>query len=147
MYYIAVDCIDILYTCCRDGKARKNTCPRKTSETRKNSKSSRKLGSYCLARMFVKHHPLTGKVDVIYNSTHTNHSLGVEECKYIPLPVSVRKEIQEKFAQGITLERIMDGNEDLFSFRSINTAIQLVRCRHSKSHRVLVTSHRILANL
>lgn len=26
-----------------------------------------------------------------------------------PLPLSVRKEIQEKFAQGVTLERIMDG--------------------------------------
>ena len=63
--------------------------------------------------MLVKHHLLTGKVDVIYNSTHTNHSLGVEECKHIPLPVSVRKEIQEKFAQGITLERIMDGNKYL----------------------------------
>ena len=118
--YIAVDCKDtstssILYTgtCCRDGKARKNMCPRKTNETRKSCKNSRKLDSYCLARMLVKHHLLTGKVDVIYNSTHTNHSLGVEECKHIPLPVSVRKEIQEKFAQGITLERIMDGNSTL----------------------------------
>ena len=60
---------------------------------------------------------------------------------------SLRKETQEKFAQGITLERIMDGNEDLFNFRSTNTTIELVRCRHYKSHIVLVTSHRILANL
>ena len=40
---------------------------------------------------------------------HTHKSLGLEECKYLPLPLSVRKEIQEKFAQGVTLERIMDG--------------------------------------
>jgi len=59
--------------------------------------------------MYVKHNQSTGKVELTYICTHTNHSLGLEECKYLPLPLSVRKEIQEKFAQGVTLERIMDG--------------------------------------
>ena len=46
----------LFYTCCRDGKARENKCPRKTEEKRKITKKSRKLeGSYCLARMHVKH--------------------------------------------------------------------------------------------
>ena len=83
---------------------------KKTSKKRKSSRDSRKLdNSYCLARMYVKQHHPTGKVEVTYISTHTNHSLGVKECKYLPLPLTVRKEIQEKFAQGVTLERIMDG--------------------------------------
>ena len=100
----------LLYTCCRDGAARDNKVPRKTSKKRKSSRESRKLdNSYCLARMYVKQHHPTGKVEVTYISTHTNHSLGVKECKYLPLPLTVRKEIQEKFAQGVTLERIMDG--------------------------------------
>ena len=100
-----------MYTCCRDGKARENKYPRKTNQKRKTVKKSRKLEkSYCLARMHVRHHQPTGQVLVTYISTHTNHSLGLEECKYIPLSLSVRKEIQEKFAQGVTLERIMDGN-------------------------------------
>ena len=67
------------------------------------------MEDYCLARMYVKHHQATGRVEVTYICTHTNHSLGLKEFKYLPLPHSVRKEIQEKFAQGVTLERIMDG--------------------------------------
>ena len=110
-YIMFLELRSLLYTCCRDGKPRENKCPRKTDEKRKIMKKSRKLeGSYCLARMHVKHHISSGNVVVTYISTHTNHSLGLEECKYIPLPQSVRKEIQQKFAQGITLERIMDGN-------------------------------------
>ena len=46
-------------------------------------------------------------------STHTHiqtmHSPGVAELKHLPLPASVREEIKEKFLQGVTLERIMDG--------------------------------------
>ena len=50
---------------------------------------------------------------------HTNHSLGLEECKYLPLPQSIRKEIQEKFAQGVTLERIMNGINMIWMYVSI----------------------------
>ena len=42
---------------------------------------------------------------VHYISTHTNHELGIEEC---PLPQSVRRDIQQQFATGITIERIID---------------------------------------
>ena len=70
---------------------------------------SRKLEDYCLARMHVKHYQSKGRVEVTYICTHTHHSLRLEECKYLPLSQSVRKEIQEKFVQGVTLERIMDG--------------------------------------
>ena len=56
-----------------------------------------------------KHYQSTGRVEVTYICTQANQILELEECKYLPLPQSVRKEIQEKFAHGITLERIMDG--------------------------------------
>ena len=60
--------------------------------------------------MYVKQSQPSGRVEVLYLCTHTNHLLGLEECKYIPLSLSVKKRIQEKFSQGITLERIMNGN-------------------------------------
>ena len=102
-----LDCHSFLYTCCRDGKARKKHPS--TESKRKLFKASRKLSSFCLSRMYVKHYHITGKVEVLYISTHTNHSLGLHECKHLPLPVSIRRKIQEKFACGVSLERIMDG--------------------------------------
>jgi hypothetical protein len=59
--------------------------------------------------MHVKHFTKPASVEVTYISTHTNHAVGIQECKYLPLPLSVRKDIQEKFAHGVTLERIMSG--------------------------------------
>jgi hypothetical protein len=62
-----------------------------------------------LARLYVTQKQNTGEVDVVYNTTHTNHTLGPQEYKHIPLPFSVRKTIERKFSQGITLERIING--------------------------------------
>lgn len=59
--------------------------------------------------MYVMQKQVTGEVGVTYNFTHTNHALGPEEYKYIPLPFSVRRTIERKFSQGITLERIING--------------------------------------
>ena len=59
--------------------------------------------------MHVKYFTKPATVEVTYISTHTNHAVGIQECKYLPLPLSVRKDIQEKFSQGVTLERIMSG--------------------------------------
>lgn len=101
---------NLLYVCCRDGFQRDNLTQRKTEKKRLSLKSSRKLAnSYCLARMYVKHYLSAGNVEVEYVYTHTNHSPGIKEFKHLPLPTSVRKEIQEKFSQGVTLKRIMDG--------------------------------------
>ena len=84
--------------------------PRATDQKRKFIRGSRKLQqSYCVARMHVKHFIKPPSVEVTYISTHTNHAVGIQECKYLPLPLSVRREIQEKFSGGVTLERIMSG--------------------------------------
>ena len=112
-HYTILTCVGyriLLYTCCRDGKPRENKTQRKTEKKRLFLKKTRKLtDSYCLARMYVKHHLSTGKVEVEYTYTHKNHSPGVKELKHLPLPTSVREEIKEKFSQGVTLERIMNG--------------------------------------
>ena len=50
----------------------------------------------------------SGKVEVKYISEHTNHELGVNECRNLPLPNSVKEEIKQQFAAGITIEQIMD---------------------------------------
>ena len=62
-----------------------------------------------LARMHVKHFIKPPSVEVTYISTHTNHTVGIQECKHLPLPLSVRRDIQERFSGGVTLERIMSG--------------------------------------
>lgn len=94
-----------MFVCCRDGKYRSNNEQRKTEATR-NSKPSRKLeSSFCLARMTVTTTE-SGRVHVQYVRTHTNHD---SEMRFLPLPPSVRNEVQLKFARGISIERIMDG--------------------------------------
>ena len=50
----------------------------------------------------------TGEVSVKYLSSHANHDLGVSEYRNLPLPLSVKEDIREQFAAGITIERIMD---------------------------------------
>ena len=58
--------------------------------------------------MIVTEYLIKGNVYVRYISTHTNRDLGLEECKYLPLPQSVRKQIQQQFATGISMEQIID---------------------------------------
>ena len=114
LYYHTIIIINIdykisLYTCCRDGIPRQNKGMRKSGEKRMRHVDTRKLpDSYCLARMKVKIYKDTERVEVNYTSTHS-HSIGLDQCKYLPLPITIRREIQEKFVQGISLERIMDG--------------------------------------
>ena len=100
----------VMYTCCRDGPYKKNisqrvsTCKRKRGQTRK-------LGNkYCLSRMTATENLKTGAVSLDYICTHTNHDLDISEAKYLPLPQSIKREVQEKFAKGISIERIMDGS-------------------------------------
>ena len=97
----------VMYTCCRDGSKRGHTGPNKSGKTRKG-KHTRKLEDYCVARMIATEHLNDGRVEVKYISTHTNHDLVVSECRHLPLPNSVKEEIRQQFAAGISLERIMD---------------------------------------
>lgn len=52
---------------------------------------------------------VTGEVNVEYISTHCGHQPSHAELRFLPLPQSLRKEVKEKFAKGITIEKIMDG--------------------------------------
>ena len=81
--------------------------PNKSGKTRMG-RHSRKLDDFCTARMIATVYNATGEVRVKYISSHTNHELGVSEYRNLPLPPSVKKEIHEQFAAGITIERIMD---------------------------------------
>jgi len=96
-----------MYTCCRDGNKRGHSGPNKTGKTRK-IRCSRKLQNCCLARMIVTECLDEGRVDVKYISTHTNHTVEHSEFKYLPIPNSVKEDICQQFAAGISLERIMD---------------------------------------
>ena len=55
-------------------------------------------------------HLTTGTVQVRYISTHMNHGLSLQEYRHLPLPQSVKREIQEQFAVGVSLERIIDSD-------------------------------------
>ena len=48
-------------------------------------------------------------MEAYYIATHTNHEPGIDECKHLPLPPSVKSDIQQQFAAGKSLEKIMDG--------------------------------------
>ena len=51
----------------------------------------------------------TGIVTVDYLCSHSCHKPSIDECKYLPLPTSLRQKVLEKHAAGITIEKIMDG--------------------------------------
>lgn len=58
--------------------------------------------------MVAKTYLRSGKVEVRYVASHTNHHLNIQECKYLPLPPSVKDDIQQQFATGKPIEQIMD---------------------------------------
>ena len=99
-------CTTTLYTCCRDGKARENKCPKKTAKTR-GGRDSKKLESFCVSRMTVTK-GREGNVSLKYIRTHTNHTPGIEELKHLPLPQTVREEVRDKYGQNIKLDSILD---------------------------------------
>ena len=90
--------------------ARKNEQPRKTDKCRKGG-ITRKLDNsgYCIARMTATENLQTGLVNVEYLSSHSCHKPSIEECRFLPLPPSLRQKVQEKCVAGITIEKIMDG--------------------------------------
>lgn len=96
------------YVCCRDGKGKENKLPRKTCKKR-FSRGTRKLQSFCLSRMTASQHVKTGEVELTFVKTHTNHQPGLQEVKYLPLPEVTRQEVRSGYADGIELDKIIDG--------------------------------------
>ena len=92
------------YICCQDGKRRSHEERPVASKPREHT-ASRKLNDYCIARMTVKEYLRSEQMEVQYITTHTNHQLGIGECKYLPLPLSVKEEIQQHSAIGKTMEK------------------------------------------
>ena len=58
---------------------------------------------------------------------HTNHSVVIQECTYLSLPLSVHKNIWEKFSQGVTLERIMSGKY-LYIYKHFTQDSTIILC-------------------
>ena len=59
--------------------------------------------------MTATEHLETGIVTVEFLSSHSCHKPSIEECKYLPLPPSLRQKVLEKCAAGIAIEKIMYG--------------------------------------
>ena len=66
------------------------------------------MDNFCTARMIATVHNATERVEVKCIQSHTNHELGVSEYRNLPLPNSIKEEIQQQFSAGVTIERIMD---------------------------------------
>ena len=76
-----------------------------TSKTRKQA-VSRKLETYFVPQMIVTENLDGGKVHVRYICTHQIMSyIGLQECRYLPLPHSIKRDIQP-FAADESLERV-----------------------------------------
>jgi len=70
------------------------------------------MNQSCISRIYATHND-DDSVHIVYISTHTNHSLALEdEAKNIPLPKATQVEISAKLQQGIPVERIMEGKTD-----------------------------------
>ena len=86
---------------------------RRGNSHKKNRKQtpSRKLGAenYCLAHISTTEEVSSGKVSIMYCSTHTNHEINLEECKNLPFPRSVVEQVKTMFASGVQIEKIIDG--------------------------------------
>ena len=79
------------------------------------------MNESCISKIYVTQSS-DGSVHIVHTSTHTNHSLAIEdEAKSIPLPKSTQDEISAKLQQGIPVDRIMEGN---FSYVMYITATQ-----------------------
>ena len=74
------------------------------------------MDNFCTARMIATVHNTTGRVEVKYIQSHTNHELGVSEYRNLPLPNSIKEDIQQQFAAGITIERIMDSKHSPYKY-------------------------------
>ena len=98
-----------IFSCCRDGQKKGNVSVRKTAQTRQRSYTRKLDDGYCLARMTVTENLCTGAVTVFYIPTHTNHELNLSECKHLPLPKSVRTEVQQMLAKHIEMDKVLDG--------------------------------------
>lgn len=69
---------------------------------------SRKIDGICISRMYAKRCS-SGRVEVRYISSHTNHNLSLEQAKFVPLPKDVKHSISLKLSQRIPIDRILDG--------------------------------------
>ena len=114
-----------MFVCCRDGKSKENKKTRKTGQKR-YSQGSKKLDSYCLSRMTASEHSKTGEVVVEYIKTHTNHKPGLMEVKYVPLPEVTRQEVRNKYADGVRLDKIIDGKWCQHCMIGCNHALSLL---------------------
>ena len=97
----------VVHFCCRDGMKRGHAGANKTGKIRKHHES-RKIEQYYLSRMIITEYLKERKVHVHYILTHTNHDLSLQECKHLSLPPSIKADIQQQFAEGVLLERIID---------------------------------------
>ena len=50
-----------------------------------------------------------GHVKVEYIPAHTNHTLGQDELKHLPLPISTKEEVAMKLSLGVPPTRILNG--------------------------------------
>lgn len=68
------------------------------------------MENFCLSRMTATEDIKTGQVKLTFVKTHTNHQPGLEEVKYLPLPEGTKQEVRDKYADGVELDKVIDGN-------------------------------------
>ena len=79
LFFLITDTLkSVLYTCCRDGFKRTRTTPNKTPHIQQ---PAQKHDRSCIARMTAIEELTTGKVKVLYVSTHTSHEPCTQEVE------------------------------------------------------------------
>ena len=98
----------IYFVCCRDGNYYQSKKPRLTEKRRPHKKDTKKLNDTCISRMYVDYFH-DGNVTVTHVTAHTNHTPGLDQEKYLPIPKSKREDIAIKINNGTPTERILEG--------------------------------------
>ena len=83
-----------------------NIFKRTRKEQRPNKKSSQKINSIWISRLYADD---SDHVQVQYVSAHNTNKLCTSELQHLPLPQSSMDEVALKVSQGIATERIMEG--------------------------------------
>ena len=96
------------------------TLVKKKTDKKRSGKHSQKLENFCTVRMIATVCNDSGKVEVKYISEHTDHELGVNECRNLPLPNSVEEEIKQHLQQELQLNESWIVSSYYINYSSVN---------------------------
>eukprot|EP00057_Strongylocentrotus_purpuratus_P003249 XP_003726258.1 PREDICTED: uncharacterized protein LOC100893170 [Strongylocentrotus purpuratus] len=135
------------YICQRDGKSRRHLS--KSYPGPKTNRTLRrgvvKTDLVCPARMLVRQCKKDGRVNVSYYKSHS-HPISPDDVVHHPLPDSVRKDIKNKLASGMTANQIYQQFQDQSCGRLPSSTMHDIRLKHINKPQIRAIHQRLQRN-